>query len=88
MLARPLQRLTRRRGGDLGGGFLLGASLGLVRTCAGPVLAAVSVIAARRDVGLESVLLTLAYALGAVVPMLAIAFAGAWAVPAPPRGTP
>ena len=27
-LARPLQRLTRRSGGDLGGGFLLGASLG------------------------------------------------------------
>ena len=66
VVARPLQRLTRRSGGDLGGGFLLGASLGLVFVpCAGLVLAAVSVIAARRDVGLESVLLTLAYALGA-----------------------
>ena len=76
-LARPLQFLTRRSGGDKGGGFLLGASLGLVFVpCAGPVLAAVSVIAARRDFGLESVLLTLAYALGAAVPMLAIAFLG------------
>jgi cytochrome c biogenesis protein CcdA/thiol-disulfide isomerase/thioredoxin len=77
-LARPLQFLTRRSSGDRGGGFLLGASLGLVFVpCAGPVLAAVSVIAARRDVGFESVVLTLAYAAGAAVPMLAIAFAGA-----------
>ena len=77
-LARPLQFLTRRRAGDLGGGFLLGASLGLVFVpCAGPVLAAVTVIAARREVGLDSVLLTLAYAAGAAVPMLAIAFTGA-----------
>ena len=36
-LARPLQFLTRRSGGDKGGGFLLGASLGLVFVpCAGP----------------------------------------------------
>jgi cytochrome c biogenesis protein CcdA/thiol-disulfide isomerase/thioredoxin len=76
-LARPLQFLTRRSGSDLGGGFLLGASLGLVFVpCAGPVLAAVTVIAARRDVGLDSFLLTLSYATGAAVPMLAIAFAG------------
>jgi cytochrome c biogenesis protein CcdA/thiol-disulfide isomerase/thioredoxin len=76
-LSRPLQFLTRRSGGDLGGGFLLGASLGLVFVpCAGPVLAAVTVIAARRDIGLDSVLLTLSYAIGAAVPMLAIAFAG------------
>ena len=76
-LARPLQFLTRRSGSDLGGGFLLGASLGLVFVpCAGPVLAAVTVIAARRDVDLDAVLLTLSYAIGAAVPMLAIAFAG------------
>ena len=42
--------------------------------CAGPVLAAVTVIAAKREVGFDGViLLTLAYALGAAVPMLAIA---------------
>src|SRR5215211_6823382 len=76
LLARPLQALTRRRSGDLGGGFLLGASLGLVFVpCAGPVLAAVTVIAAKRDVGVDGLLLTLAYAIGAVLPMLAIAFA-------------
>jgi len=77
-LARPLQFLTRRSGGDQGGGLLLGVTLGLVFVpCAGPVLAAVTVIAARRDVGLDSFLLTLSYALGAAVPMLAIAFLGA-----------
>jgi cytochrome c biogenesis protein CcdA/thiol-disulfide isomerase/thioredoxin len=78
LLARPLQFLTRRSGGDHGGGVLLGVTLGLVFVpCAGPVLAAVTVIAARRDVGLDSFLLTLSYALGAAVPMLAIAFLGA-----------
>jgi cytochrome c biogenesis protein CcdA/thiol-disulfide isomerase/thioredoxin len=77
LVARPLQALTRRRPGELGGGFLLGASLGLVFVpCAGPVLAAVTVIAAKRDVGLDALLLTLAYALGAAVPMLAIAVIG------------
>ena len=77
LLERPLARLTRRRGGDLGGGFLLGASLGLVFVpCAGPVLATVSVLAAQHKVGLDAVLLTLAYALGAALPMLMIALGG------------
>ena len=77
LLARPLQVFTRRGSGDLGGGFLLGLSLGLVFVpCAGPVLAAVTVIGARQEVGLDGLLLTLAYATGAALPMLAIAFAG------------
>jgi len=77
LLAGPLQVLTRRSSGDHGGGFLLGASLGLVFVpCAGPVLAAVTVIAAKREIGLDGLVLTLAYALGAALPMLAIAFAG------------
>ena len=73
----PLSRLARRPAGDLGGGFLLGASLGLVFVpCAGPVLAAVAVIAADRDVGADGFVLTLAYAAGAGLPMLAVALAG------------
>ena len=77
LLARPLQGLSRRSPGDRGGGFLLGASLGLVFVpCAGPVLAAVTVIAAKREVGLDGVLLTLSYAAGAALPMLAIALLG------------
>src|SRR5687768_12717278 len=77
LLARPLQALSRRPPGEHGGGFLLGAGLGLVFVpCAGPVLAAVTVIAARREVGLDGVLLTLSYAAGAALPMLAIALLG------------
>ena len=77
LLARPLQVLSRRGSGDHGGGFLLGASLGLVFVpCAGPVLAAVTVLAANRDFGVDTLALTLAYAIGAALPMLAIALAG------------
>ncbi|MGZ4380064.1 MAG: cytochrome c biogenesis protein DipZ [Gaiellaceae bacterium] len=77
VLERPFARLTRRRGGDLGGGFLLGASLGLVFVpCAGPVLATISVLAAQHKIGLEAVLLTVFYALGAAVPMLLVAIGG------------
>jgi len=65
LIEAPLSRLSRRRGGDLGGGFLLGASLGLVFVpCAGPVLATVTVLAAQHRVGVDTVFLTLFYALG------------------------
>lgn len=58
-------------------GFLLGMSLGAVWTpCAGPVLASILVLAARaQDVGHSSFLLLL-YAVGAGIPMLAIAYGG------------
>jgi cytochrome c biogenesis protein CcdA len=47
---RPFLFLTRRRAGDLGGGFLLGASLGLVFVpCAGPVLGVITTQAASLD---------------------------------------
>ncbi|HZO96290.1 MAG TPA: cytochrome c biogenesis protein DipZ [Gaiellaceae bacterium] len=75
LLERPFARLTRFRAG--GGGFLLGVSLGLVFVpCAGPVLAAITVVAATHDVGWRAVLLTVAYATGAAVPMLLIALGG------------
>ena len=77
VLERPLYRLTRRPSSDLGGGFVLGLSLGLVFVpCAGPVLAVVSVLAATEEIGGRLILLTSAYALGAAVPMLAIALGG------------
>ena len=77
VVQRPFLRLTRRPGGDLGGGFLLGASLGLVFVpCAGPVLAAITVVGATQDVGARSIVLTLAYAIGAAIPMLLVAFGG------------
>jgi cytochrome c biogenesis protein CcdA/thiol-disulfide isomerase/thioredoxin len=73
-LERPFYRLTRRRVGDLGGGFVLGASLGLVFVpCAGPVFGAVSSLAGLHQIGLEAVVVTVAYALGAAIPMLLLA---------------
>jgi cytochrome c biogenesis protein CcdA/thiol-disulfide isomerase/thioredoxin len=75
LLEQPFARLTRRRA--TGGGFLLGASLGLVFVpCAGPVLAAISVVAASNNVGLRTIALTIAYAVGAALPMLLIAIGG------------
>src|SRR6266705_626448 len=74
LLERPFAFLSRRRGGDLGGGFLLGTSLGLVFVpCAGPVLATITVLAAQRRIGFDAVVLTLFYALGAGLVLLAIA---------------
>jgi len=77
LIEAPLSRLSRRRGGDLGGGFLLGASLGLVFVpCAGPVLATVSVLAAQHRIGVGTVFLTLFYALGAGLVLLLVALGG------------
>jgi cytochrome c biogenesis protein CcdA/thiol-disulfide isomerase/thioredoxin len=77
IVERPLYRLSRRPAGDLGGGFVLGASLGLVFVpCAGPVLAAITVLGATNEVGWRAVVLTVTYSLGAAVPMLAIAYGG------------
>jgi cytochrome c biogenesis protein CcdA/thiol-disulfide isomerase/thioredoxin len=72
-LERPLARLSRRRGGDLGGGFLLGAALGLVfAPCAGVVLTAVVGETASAS-GLRRFGVALAYALGAGLTLLGIA---------------
>jgi cytochrome c biogenesis protein CcdA/thiol-disulfide isomerase/thioredoxin len=77
-LERPLAFLSRRAPGGDRGGFLLGASLGLVFVpCGGPVIGAISANAARVSIGWQTVAVTLAYALGAAVPMLAVAALGA-----------
>jgi cytochrome c biogenesis protein CcdA/thiol-disulfide isomerase/thioredoxin len=77
LLERPLSFFSRLRPRNVGGGFVFGATLGLVFVpCAGPVLATISVVAAKNEVGIRAILLTLAYAIGAAVPMLAIAFGG------------
>src|SRR5918912_370083 len=73
----PFLRLTRRRPGGAGGGFVLGASLGLVFVpCAGPILAYITVRAASEHLNAKAVLLTIAYSLGAAVPMLLVALFG------------
>ena len=59
------------------GGFVLGTTLGLVWTpCAGPVLGSIlTIVATSKDTAWASVLL-IAYAIGAAIPMLAIAYGG------------
>jgi cytochrome c biogenesis protein CcdA/thiol-disulfide isomerase/thioredoxin len=77
LLERPFAFMTRRRGGDLGGGFALGVSLGLVFVpCAGPVLGTITTQSAQHRIGLDTVLLMLAYAVGVAVPMLLVALGG------------
>ena len=74
LVERPFRFATRRRAGDLGGGFFLGASLGLVFIpCGGPVLATLTANAATNRVGGWIVAIAIAYAAGAAVPLLAIA---------------
>jgi cytochrome c biogenesis protein CcdA/thiol-disulfide isomerase/thioredoxin len=76
VLERPLARLSRRRGGDLGGGFVLGLALGLVFVpCGGLVLAAITTHAATLGGG-KRVAVAVAFAIGTGLPMLLIAYGG------------
>ena len=87
----PFEWLSVRIGGIIGspstgagqpsqgaiGGFLLGTTLGLVWTpCAGPVLGSIlTIVATSVDTAWASLLLVV-YAVGAALPMLAIAYGG------------
>ena len=85
----PFEWLSSRIGGFTGaagnaasrqgifGGFVLGTTLGLVWTpCAGPVLGSIlTVVATSKDTAWASTLLVV-YAIGAAIPMLAIAYGG------------
>lgn len=70
---------TEKAGTGNFGGFVLGMALGAIWTpCAGPVLASVlTLIAQQQDLGRAAVLI-LAYALGAGIPMVLIAYGGQW----------
>jgi cytochrome c biogenesis protein CcdA/thiol-disulfide isomerase/thioredoxin len=59
------------------GGFVLGAALGLLWTpCAGPILATISTLVATQAINGSTILLTIAYSLGAAIPMFFIAYGG------------
>jgi thiol-disulfide isomerase/thioredoxin len=56
---------------------VLGLALGVLYVpCAGPILAAITVVGATHRVGLTAVILTAAFAVGTAVPLLAVAVAG------------
>ena len=76
-LADAGQRLGDRAGASHGGALLLGMSLGLLWTpCAGPVLASVLALIATEQQPWNAAGLLVLYAVGAGLPMLAIAYGG------------
>jgi cytochrome c biogenesis protein CcdA/thiol-disulfide isomerase/thioredoxin len=77
LIERPFARIGSRQPNGNAGGFVLGLALGLLFVpCAGPILAAIATVASADRVGLTAVLLTVAFAAGAAVPLLAVALAG------------
>lgn len=59
------------------GGLLFGFALGLLWTpCAGPILAAITTLVATQSITIDTILITLAYSIGAGIPMFLIAYGG------------
>lgn len=80
---RALSRLTTRlphartSGDGVGQGLLIGLSLGLLWVpCAGPILAAIIALTATQSVTANAVAVVVAYAVGAALPLLGIAYGG------------
>ncbi|WP_028933486.1 cytochrome c biogenesis protein CcdA [Pseudonocardia spinosispora] len=77
LLERPFARLPQRSANTEAGGFVLGLGLGLLYVpCAGPVLTAITVAGATNHISLDTVALTVAFAIGATAPLLLFALAG------------
>jgi cytochrome c biogenesis protein CcdA/thiol-disulfide isomerase/thioredoxin len=77
LIERPFARIGTRQPARGTTGFVLGLALGLLFVpCAGPVLAAITVVGATHRVGVAAVLLTVAFGVGVAVPLLAVALAG------------
>jgi cytochrome c biogenesis protein CcdA/thiol-disulfide isomerase/thioredoxin len=77
LLERPFARVSSRQPTGTTTGFVLGLALGLLFVpCAGPILAAITVVGATHRVGWTAVFLTAAFAAGAAIPLLAVAVAG------------
>ena len=64
-------------GNGFWGGLALGSGLGLAWTpCVGPIMASVITLALNQEVTSGTVMVTLAYALGTALPMVAVIFGG------------
>jgi cytochrome c biogenesis protein CcdA/thiol-disulfide isomerase/thioredoxin len=77
ILEKPFAWIPQRQATGDRGGFLLGIALGAVFVpCAGPVLAVVAVAGAKGSISADTLLETLAFAVGVAIPLLAFALAG------------
>ncbi len=77
LLEKPFSRIPQRQVGTRGNGFGLGLALGVLYVpCAGPVLAAIVVAGATATIGVGTIVLTAAFAIGAALPLLFFALAG------------
>jgi cytochrome c biogenesis protein CcdA/thiol-disulfide isomerase/thioredoxin len=77
LVEKPFAWIPQRYVDPNRGGLLLGLALGAVFVpCAGPVLAAITVAGATGDLGPDTIILTLAFAVGCAIPLLVFALAG------------
>ncbi|MGN6502423.1 MAG: cytochrome c biogenesis protein CcdA [Pseudolysinimonas sp.] len=77
LIEKPFSLIPQRHVGTDRNGFLLGFALGAVYVpCAGPVLAAITVAGSTGRIGVDTVVLTVSFAVGAAVPLLVFALAG------------
>ncbi|MDT5245268.1 MAG: hypothetical protein QOD36_2644 [Mycobacterium sp.] len=77
LLEKPFSKFPQKQFGSGQSGFGLGLALGVLYVpCAGPVLAAIVVAGATGTIGLNTVALTLSFAVGAALPLLFFALAG------------
>ncbi|PJJ62437.1 cytochrome c biogenesis protein DipZ [Compostimonas suwonensis] len=77
ILEKPFSWIPQRAVGTDRGGFPLGLALGVVYVpCAGPVLAAITVAGSTGRIGVETIVLTVTFAVGAAIPLLVFALAG------------
>jgi len=78
LVERPFARLVASRQPTLSsGGLVIGLALGLVFVpCAGPVLSTIIVLGAKEQVNVQTVFVTLAFSIGAAVPLFIVAIAG------------
>ena len=77
IIEKPFSFIPQTAVGTERGGFVLGIALGTVYVpCAGPVLAAITVAGSTGEIGPGTIVLTVAFAIGAAIPLLAFALAG------------
>ncbi|HUH69760.1 MAG TPA: cytochrome c biogenesis protein DipZ [Mycobacterium sp.] len=77
LLEKPFSWIPQKQFGTGTRGFGLGLALGVLYVpCAGPVLAAIVLAGATGAIGLNTIVLTLAFTVGAALPLLVFALAG------------